>query len=181
MPITASDLHVRLSIKTGSAGDAAAQPDPNQSLGKYMSTTDMVDATPNNLFDNVSGDENAAGAVDYRCVFAYNNHATLTLYGAKVWLVSQVTGGADAAIAVDNIAASAHNSAAAQAAQIANETTAPTGVGAFSAPTSKATGLDLGDLGPQQCRAVWVRRTAGNTAALDNDGFTMRFEGDTAA
>lgn len=181
MPITTADLLLKLSITTGTAGNQAAQPNPNLSLGKYISTTQIVDNTLNNLFDDISGDENAAGTVDYRCIFIHNNHATLTLIAPVAWLAAEVAGGANAAIAIDNIAASAVGSAAAQAAQIANETTAPTGVGAFSSPTTKAAGLALGDIGPGQVRAIWVRRTATNSAAINNDGVTIQVTGDTTA
>src|SRR4051812_30836049 len=122
MPIASSDLLVKLSIKTGAAGNSGAQADPNQSLGKYISTTQLTDNTLNNLFDNISGDENAASTVDYRCIFLHNNHATLTLQGTKVWLSAEVAGGANAAIAIDNVAASAIGSASAQADNIATET-----------------------------------------------------------
>ena len=135
----------------------------------------------NGIFDDVSGAENAASTVDYRCIFVLNNHATLTLQNAVVFIQSEVAGGTSVALAVDNIAASAKGSASAQAAQIANETTAPTGVGAFSSPTTAATGLAIGSLTPGQVRAVWIRRTAANTAALDADGFTLAVTGDTAA
>jgi hypothetical protein len=181
MPIVTADLKLKLSIKTGTAGNQSAQPDVNASLGKYISTTEVVDNTINNLFDNISGDENVASTVDYRCVFVHNSHATLTLQGTKLWLSAEVAGGAAVALAVDDVVASAVGSASAQAAEIANETTAPTGVGAFSSPTTKAGGLTLGDIGPGQVKAFWVRRTAANTVAVNNDGATIRFEGDTGA
>lgn len=180
MAITATDLLFKLSITSGSAGNAAAQPDPNASLGKYISTT-QLSASANGLFDNVSGAENAASTVDYRCVFVHNAHATLTYIGAVVYLSSEVAGGTSVAIAVDNIAASAIGSASAQAALIASETTAPTGVGSFSSPTTAGTGLSLGDIPAGQCRAFWVRRTAANTSAVDADGVTFGIAGDTAA
>lgn len=86
MPIQSSDIKMRLSIKTGSAGNSLAQSDPNASLGKYISTTDIADNTLNNLFDNVTGDENALGDVEYRCVFFYNAHGSLSLETPKVWI-----------------------------------------------------------------------------------------------
>ncbi len=181
MAIVASDIKIKLSVKTGSAGNSTAQGSPNNSLGKYISTTELVDNTLNNLFDNVSGDENAASDVEYRCIFLHNSHATLTLMSTKVWLSAEVSGGAVAAIAIDDIAASAIGSSSAQAAEIANEDTAPTGVGSFSAPTSKATGLTLGDIPAGQCRAIWIRRTAANSVALNNDGVSISWEGDTSA
>lgn len=179
MAIVAGDLAFKYSVTTGSAGNSTAGTQAG-SLGKYVSTSTLA-AGANGLFDDISGAENAASTVDYRCVFAINNHATLTLLNAVVYVSSEVVGGASVAIAVDNIAASAKGSASAQAATIANETTAPTGVGAFSTPTTSGTGLALGDLAPGQVRAVWVRRTAANSAAIDADGCGLAISGDTAA
>jgi hypothetical protein len=181
MPILVTDLHQRLSITSGSAGNSLAQSTPNSSLGKYMSTTDVVDNTMNNLFDDVTGDENVASNVDYHCVFCFNNNSTLTLLGPVAWIVSQVAGGANLTIAIDNIAATINNSSSAQAAQIANEDTAPAGVGAFSAPSTKATGLALSDIAAGYCRGLWMQRAATNSTALNNDGGTVRFEGDSTA
>ena len=181
MPIVPADIKKKLSIKTGSAGNSQAQADPDQSLGKYISTTEINEGTPlNNLFDDVTGDENAALDVEYRCFFYHNSHATLTLQSPVFWIASEVAGGADVAIAVDGIAASPIGQASAQADEVVDESTAPTGE-SFTAPTTKAGGLALGDLAAGNCRAVWVRRTATDSAALNNDGATFRLEGDTAA
>jgi hypothetical protein len=180
MPITASDLLWKLTIKTGTAGDQSAQPDPNASLGKYASTTQITDATLHNLFDVVTGDENAASDVEYRAVIFHNAHATLTLQSPVAWIASEIAGGASAAISVDTTAASAVNASAAQMKEVADESTAPSGQ-TFTAPTTKAAGLPVGDLAAGQVRGIWVRRTAANTAALDLDGVTLRVEGDTAA
>jgi hypothetical protein len=179
MAISASDILLKLALLTGSAGNASTQPDPNQSLGKYMSTTDMT-TSANGLYDNVSGAENAASTVDYRCFFVFNNHATLTALSVVLYLSAEVSGGTGIAIGVDTTAASAKGSASAQALTIANETTAPVGV-TFSSPTTAATGIALGDIPAGQVRAVWVRRTAANTAALDADGVTFGVSCDTAA
>jgi hypothetical protein len=181
MAITATDILFKLSLKTGTAGNQSAQPDPNQSLGKYISTSQLSGTPLNNLFSNFTGDQNAASVAKYRCLFVHNAHATLTWENVVAWLSAEVAGGAVCAIAIDNVAASALASASAQADQIANETTAPSAVGAFSAPTTKAGGLSLGNIGPGQVRAVWVRFTAANTVAVDADGATLRCEGDTAA
>lgn len=180
MAITATDIVLRLSVVTGSAGDSTAQADPNAALGKYVSST-ALGTGANSLYDDISGAENAASTVDYRCIFVLNNHATLSMLSTAVYLSSEVAGGASIAIALDNIAASAKGSASAQAAQIANETTAPTGVGTFSSPTTRAAGLAIGTLTPGQVKAVWVRRTAANTSALDADGVTFAVACDTAA
>jgi hypothetical protein len=181
MPIVSSDIKYKFSVKTGSAGNSTAGTAAG-SLGKYISTTEITDATLNNLFDDVTGDENAASDVEYRFVFVHNAHGSLSLQNAVIWLQAEVANGASVAIAIDDTAASAIGSASAQADEIADEGTAPgAGVGSFSSPTTKGTGLSLGTIPAGSCRAFWVRRTAANNAALSNDGVTVRVEGDTAA
>ena len=180
MAITATDILFKLSIKTGTAGNQNAQGNVNESLGKYISTTQITDATLNNMFDDVSGDENAASDVEYRCIFVHNAHATLTWQSVVVWLSAETAGGANVAIAVDGVAASPIGQATAQADEVANESIAPTGE-SFSSPTTKATGLSIGNLAAGECRAIWVRRSAANSVALNNDDATIRCEGDTGA
>lgn len=180
MPIAPSDLLWKLSVKTGAAGNATAQADSDESLGKYISTTAWAGGTLHDLFDVITGDENAASTVDYRCIFLHNNHATLTLTSPVVWISAEVASGAVAAISVDTTAASAIAATDAQALEVANETTAP-GALAFTAPTTKGTGLALGNIAPGYCKAIWIRRTAADTAAVDADGATFNIEGDTEA
>lgn len=179
MPIAASDILFKYSTTAGTAGNSNPGTAAG-SLGKYISTTEITSGVLNNLFDDVTGDENAASDVEYRCFFVHNNHGSLTWQNVVVWINAEVAGGADTAIAVDTTAASAIGSASAQALEIADEDTAPSGL-TFSSPTSKGTGLAVGDIQAGYCKAIWVRRTATNSSALSNDGATLRVEGDTAA
>lgn len=179
MAITAADILFKFSTTAGAAGNAGAGTAAG-SLGKYISTTQITDATLHNLFDIISGDENAASTVDYRCFFVHNNHGTITWENVKVWISSEVAGGASSAIGLDPAGVTVLASAPVQAATIANELAVPAGV-AFSAPTTKAGGLTIGNMAPGTVAAIWVRRTAANTAAVDADGVTIRCEGDTAA
>lgn len=173
MAIASTDIVFRLSV-AAAAGDTTAGT-PATSLGDQVSTTAITNATLNNLFDDVSGAEAAAGDVEYRCIFVLNNHATLTLQNATVEVLSQTAGGGAIDIATDNIAISAKAAAAAQAAAVANESTAPTGVSAFGAGP-----LSLGSLGPGQVKAVWLRRTVtAGAGAVDPDGVVLRVTGDT--
>ncbi len=182
MAIAASDIKFKLSVTT-TPGDTNAQGNVNLSLGEFMASTEITDNTLNNLFDDVTGDENAASDVEYRCIFVHNAHATLTWTDVKVWLSAEVAGGTSIAFAIDDAAATDHESAVAQADEVVNESTAPDPVpgSGYSTATSKATGLTLGNLAPGYCRAIWVRRTAANTVAVDNDGVTLKCEGDTSA
>jgi len=182
MSIISTDILIKLSIKTGAAGNSQAQGDPDESLGKYISTTEWAGGTLHDLFDVVTGAENAASDVEHRCIFVHNNHGTLTWIGVGVYIQSQVAGGAAAAIAVDSTAASVIGESNPQALEIADEEDSGTVLSglSFSAPTTAETALSIGDLAPGECRAVWVRRTAADSAALDADGATLAFVGDTA-
>lgn len=179
MAIVSSDIKQRLSVVTGSAGNTTAGT-VGASLGKYISTTDISGTPLNDLFPDITGNENLASNVDYQCVFVYNSHGTLTLQNAVVYISAQVSGGADAAIGVDTTSSLAVGSSSAQAVTIANKNTAPAGV-SFSAPTTRSTGLSLGNIAPGFVMAFWIRRTANNTAAVNNDGATIVVSGDTAA
>lgn len=178
MAITAADILFKFSVAAAAgnttAGTAAG------SLGDQISTTQITDATLHNLFDVITGDENAASDVEYRCIFVHNAHATLTWENVVVWISAETAGGASAAISVDTTGVTTLGSASAQAKTVADESTAPAGQ-TFTAPTTKGTGLSIGNIPAGSVAAIWVRRTAANTAALDNDSATIRVEGDTAA
>jgi hypothetical protein len=180
MAIVANDILFKFSV-VAAAGNTTASSGPT-SLGDQISTVALVSATLHDLFDKVTGPENAASEAEYRCFFVHNAHATLTWENVVVWLSAEVGAGAVAAIALDDFAPMAIGQASPQADAIADENTAPgAGVGAFSSPTTKGTGLSIGNIPAGFCKAIWVRRTAANTAALNNDGVTLTFEGDTAA
>ena len=168
MPIVSNDIKYRLS---GGASNA----DPNASLGGAMSSTEIVSATLHNLFDVVKGDESAAGDTEYRGFYVLNNHGSLALETAVVWIESEAAGGANVEI---GLAAEAVGS---DMATIANESTAPSGV-SFSAPTSKATGLAIGNLPAGSRKGIWVKRIVpASTGAQNGDNAQLRIEGDTAA
>ena len=177
--IVPTDILFKYSTTAGSAGNSGAG-SASASLGKYISTTAIPDTTLNALFDDISGAENAAGTVDYRCVFIHNGNASNALENAVVYLSAEVAGGANIAVGADTTAASAIGSASAQALTIASETTAPAGV-TFSSPTTSGTGVSLGTIPVGQCKAFWVRRTATNSAALSNDGVTLAVTGNTGS
>lgn len=180
MAIASSDIIYRLSTTAGSAGDTTSSTIAG-TLGKYVATTAVSGTAQNNLFENVTGDENAASTVFYKCVFVLNNHGSLTLSNPVLWLSAETAGGGTLALGADTTAASAKGSASAQALTIANRTTAPAGV-TFSAPTTKGAAISLGSsLTAGQVKAFWVRFTTANTAALNADGGTWRVEGDTPA
>lgn len=174
MAISASDLLYKLS---GGASNSVA----NNSIGGIISSTQITSAAANNLFDDVSGDESAAGDIEYRCFYIHNNHGSLALQSAVVWL-SQLTPAGDSEVDIGlDPAGNGDGSTTGVAATPANESTAPAGV-TFSRPTSKGAGLSIGNLAAGAKRAIWIRRTiTAGAAAVNNDNCIVRVEGDTAA
>lgn len=163
MPIASTDIKYYLS-------GGAANADPAAALGGAKSS---VEVTPNDVFDDVSSAEAAAGDVEYRCVYVQNTHATLTLIGAKAFIQSQ-TSSADTDIAMA-LGGEGKNGTAET---VADEGTAPVGE-TFSQPASFAAGLALGDLAPGDYYPIWIRRTVNAAAAGAADAWTIRVQGDT--
>ena len=172
MPIAASDIQYRLS---GGAGNT----DPNAALGGAISTAGgglITTDTLNNVWDNVSGAESSSGDTEYRAIFVKNNHGSLTLTGAKVWISSQ-TPSSDTSIEIALAGEGINNTIE----TIANESTAPSGE-TFSAPSSFGAGLSLGNLAAGQAHGVWIKRIVGSSAAAANaDAYTLSVQGETAA
>ena len=181
MAITATQIEVRQSLPGTTMGNRGPQPDVNDSLGGHCATTQITDASLNNLFDDVSGDDNAASDVEYRGFFVYNSNVSLPWQSVKMWISASVTGGALACIAKDSKAVTTvGHSAASQMLEIPDEDTAPTGL-TFTAPETKSAGISLGTIALNSVHGIWVVRAAKNSAALNNDGLTVSCEGDTAA
>ncbi len=169
MPIASSDIKYHLS---GGVGNS----DPNAALGGAISTTQIVDATVANLFDNVSGAEAAAGDTEYRCLYVKNNHGSLTLQGANVWIETNTpSGDTSAEIGLGSSAVNGTEQT------VANESTAPGSV-TFSTAAGEGNALTIGDIPAGQHKAIWVKRIVSASAAAYNaDSVVVKVQGDTAA
>lgn len=150
----ATDIKFRLSVKTGTEGDSVSST-PDESLGKYMATTPITDATLANLFRNITGPEAEDGITLYRCIFVLNDSAD-PWGSVAVWIASQVPGGGTVAIGLDPVGVVDRDDSDPQAAEVADETTAPTGV-TFRNPTTVYSGLDVGTIPAGKVFAVWLR------------------------
>lgn len=169
MAISSTDIQFRLS-------GGASNSDPNASLGGVESSTEITDATVNNLYDDVSGDESSAGDTEYRCFYVHNAHATLTLQSAKLWIYSN-TPDSDTNVQVGLGTAGVN----ATEQTVADESTAPTGV-TFSDAANEAGALAIGDIPAGEFMAIWVKRVVNAlAAAYDADQATFRVKGQTAA
>lgn len=165
MAIAQSDIQLRLS-GGGSNGD------PTAALGGAKSSSSISSTILHNIFDRVSGDESAAGDVEYRILYIHNNHSSLAAQNVKVWLHSNP---------LNDIDLGFKEAVNATAGSIADEDTAPSGVSWSTAPTSSskvdvATSIPAG-----QHRALYLRRTiAAGTAADDDAEFEVRVQIDTS-
>lgn len=166
----AAALEVRLS-------GGAANTDPNAALGGARSTAGggvvPTSLTANSLFDDVTGAEEQAGDIEYRCVYLRNTGG-VDAQSTVVWL-SANTADADTTIDI-GLGTSAVNGTEQT---VANENTAPSGV-TFSAPTTEGAGLSIGTLATTEHKALWLRRTVTAAAGASNDTFTLAAAFDTA-
>jgi hypothetical protein len=170
MPIVASDIKIRLS-------GGAANSNVNLSLGGAKSTTEVVDNTAHNLFDQVTGSESGSGDTEYRCVYIHNNHASLTMQNVRVYIQSNST-------SVDDTWEIALGSSAVNGTEqtIPDENTAPTGVTFSNTAVSYATGLAPPDIPFGQHKAIWYKRIVNPAAAaINNNSVTINVDCDTAA
>lgn len=168
MAITAAELKF---YHSGGSSNS----DPNASLGGVISSSELSGSV-HNLFDVVGSSEASSGDIEYRCFYAKNTNATLTLQSAVFWISTDATGATtDIAVGLDPAGVSG------TATTIGGEGSAPAGV-SFSTPTSEGAALSIGDMAAGAYQAIWVRRTvnAGATAA-NGLSATFTLKGDTAA
>lgn len=176
MPISSSDILMRFS-------GGASNTDPNACLGGAISTaattTGQVDSgVANDLFDDVSSAEALAGDTEYRGVYIKNNHGSLTLSDARVYISANSANTSDIidlALADEAVNTTIET--------IANEGTAPVGP-TFSHPANFSGGLQLNSttgLTAGSYKGIWVKRTitAGAASGTINDN-TITVEGTTA-
>lgn len=167
MSVLSTDLKCFLS-------GGASNSDQNASLGGIISSTEVVDNTLHNLFDEVTGDEHTAGETNYRCIYFKNNSAE-TAYNSKLWIESNSTG-ADSAITIGLDLAGLNGTAD----TIADEDTAPSPAVTFSTANGQSNALQLGDIPAGQKYGIWIKRviTAGSTPQA-NDTAVLKCYVDT--
>jgi hypothetical protein len=144
----------------------------------------LASGTLDNLFNDITGTQNAVGQSDYQCIFILNNTSTgNSLLNPVVWIPSaSVTGGgAFIQYVLDPNAPSVKTSGTAQAVTISTALIAPSGISSWTSPSgSVAGGLSVPNLAPGYVQGVWIKRTATNSSAVNNDQFSLQVTFDTA-
>ena len=161
MSIVANDLKFYL---TGGATNT----DPLLSLGGTISSTQMSQSL-DAFFDAVTSAEALAGDVEYRGV-RLKNTAAETAYNVVLYISSQTSSAnTDYALAYDSVGTQT----------IANESTAPTGV-TFSAPSSYATGISIGNMTAGSTVLIWFKYTVtAGAASTASDAWITATDADT--
>lgn len=148
------------------------------SNGRWASTTQIDASVPlNNLFPDLTGPQNAAGQVDYQCLFVFNTDDTDTITNVFAWIpTSSVLGAVEWAVGADTSPVSAFNATVnPQAGFISSPTIAPGTVASFVNPVAQASsGAALSSLAPGHVAAFWIRRTAVNSPAFQGAGFDIQ-------
>jgi hypothetical protein len=130
----------------------------------------------NNLWDDVTGAQSAAGVVEHRALYVKNNHATITWQSVVFWIDVQVA--TDAAHDTIDVALASEAVNVAIAQTLGSETAVPAGV-TFTTPTTKAGGLSIGNIAAQQFKGLWTRRNILAGASAASVAPSIRCEGDT--
>lgn len=187
--IVQSDILFRLSAPNASSGNTQLNV-PGNLWGGYVSSTVLSGTNLNSIFPDITGAENAAQQVDYACIFVHNNTASgNSMVSALGWIpTSGVTpGGASIQAALDPTGATILTSNTQQAVKITSPYIAPAGVTGWISPVSSiptgpsfTNGLQMGTIAPGFVYPIWFKRTAPNSAALNNDMITLNITFSTA-
>lgn len=176
MPLNPANIKPYLTIKTGSAGFSVAQGNPNNSLGKWLSTTQLVNDSLHNLFDLTTEDQNVNSVVKYRSLAFVNDDPTFDAFGMKLW-IEDPAGGCVYTMAIDPTAHSAKASGTAQGLEIATESAPGSTITAltFTAPTTAETALVMGDLPPGRVRLLIIKQAAQNSSSVSSEQVVIRW------
>ena len=191
MVIENDDIEYYYSTGSADANVRAGNTNPDQSLGGRIGglIPDM-----GALLDKLTGQETRDGDTNYRKVWVKNNHASLTLEEAIVWIRENVPSstapgvtaapGAFMAISIGldpaAVATIPQTGTPPTGLVIANEATAPAGV-SFTAPDTEAAALEIGNMPRQSYKAIWLRRNIeAGSPARDVNELILRVQGDTA-
>lgn len=183
--ISGSDIVLLASDPGASSGYSTVTTTvPEGCLGKFCSRNVLTSGSLDNLFNDITGAENAAAQVDYQCIFVLNNTATgNSMLSPTVWIPSSsVTGGgATIQYVLDPTSPSSKTSGSVQAVTVSTALIAPSGVGSWTSPSATvAGGLSMPNLAPGYVQGIWIKRTATNSSAVNNDQFSLQVTFDTA-
>lgn len=180
-----SDTDIKFYL-TGAGSDDGSQTDPNAALGNYRSSTEIVDAVQENIYDNVSDAERVAGDIEYRCFCIKNTNSLDSVINAKIWIETDTGNSEDDISFAVEVPTGGDTNGYVQT--IINESTSPVvgsgNVSNWSDAVSKGMGLSVDqgshdtNLDAGEVIFVWVRRIILSGASPSSDSVVIRIEGD---
>jgi hypothetical protein len=158
--------NIVLRLSTGSTSSTTSNTGVNSLGGKMgidaAALITTSNTTLNNLFDDITKSQNAAGTYDYRCVYIHNDTTDVaqTFSGGEIFV-----NGSPLAEFSFYIAPAKNNDAV----TIPSDTVEPSGIGAWSlassaAPLSLMSGTNILEAG--EYIYIWVRRRANNVSGV---------------
>ncbi|AUR86089.1 hypothetical protein NVP1081O_354 [Vibrio phage 1.081.O._10N.286.52.C2] len=182
MAILTSDLKFNksLHVVAASVGNGNTHDLEIDSLGGGISETELISGELHGLFDAVPSSEALSGRTEYRLIYVRNNHATQTLYDARVFITANtVSLESTMEIGLDPVAGNAEDSVILLDDEVDSGDALQAVVWAEHA--TFAEGLSIGNLNAGEQRAIWARRIidAGATPTAESATFVIR--GDTDA
>jgi len=185
MPLESIDL-VFYYTGTGSTADTTA------SLGGSINANTIPDATANNVYDDVTGDESSSGDTEYRCVAMKNTTATYDYIDCKAWIDGCVRDSSIAArdtisFSVEQASAGTCQSVATESDEPAQPRTVPLAGGTThgwtvedATDTNPSGTQEFGTLDAGTWCFIWFRRQVPAGAnAYSNRASTLKWQGET--
>ncbi len=180
MPIVTGDLKLKKSLHVVAAGVDNGNTNDLEvgSLGLGVDMNADVTSVINSLFDPISSSEAITGKTDYRCVYVVNDHGSLSLYDAKIYLsANTISDKTKIEIGVDPVAVNGENSEIALDNE--HDTTNKLDAVMWGEHASFSDGISIGTLEAGKQRAIWIKRTVEAGAVAVQGGATIAFVGDT--
>jgi hypothetical protein len=140
-------------------------------LGGAITATQIISATPNNLFSNVPKNELTIGEDYYACIYLKNTHATEKMDNFRLWLT-------DKSFPHDTEIKWAFDANPTSAQSIANKYTSPASVAWISLGSEPST-PNVGELAVNEIFAIWLwyHVDANAISRLDDTAlFAFKFE-----
>lgn len=148
--------------------------DPNDSLGGATSSNTLSSTPLNNLFDNVTPSEAAAGDEEYRAIDIWNN-GDATAENVSVYM-STTTSSPDSELQFAKESPDNTHDGSDQGDTVADESTAPSDVTTFSQYTSSSK-LSLPNIPASEGCRLWIKRVISSGADnTPNDQGTITVE-----
>lgn len=144
--------------------------DPLASLGGQISSTQVINSSQENVFNNVTLIEADNGMTDYRCVYVKN-------IGAELWRTTVIWREESTQSGFDGVFIGLGSAIIDGTEQLVQDRfTAPLNVN-FASPDSKESALQIGDLAPGSFKAIWIKRVVQPLArTFKNNTFKLRVE-----